>query len=84
MIDPKNISLLVENEEEKSATFVVRPLTHGFGRTLGNSLRRVLLSSIEGAAITEARFFDGVSVCCFLCFVFPNYQYTSLLPVLSF
>lgn len=56
MIDPKNISLLVENEEEKSATFIIRPLTNGFGRTLGNSLRRVLLSSIEGAAITEARF----------------------------
>ncbi len=56
MIDPKNISLLVENEEDKSATFVVRPLTQGFGQTLGNSLRRVLLSSIEGAAVTEARF----------------------------
>ncbi len=56
MLDPKNVSLIVEDEEETSARFVVRPLPAGFGRTVGNSLRRVLLSSIEGAAVTEARF----------------------------
>ncbi|MEA2020511.1 MAG: DNA-directed RNA polymerase subunit alpha [Patescibacteria group bacterium] len=56
MLDPKNVSLIVEDEEEKSARFVLRPLPAGFGRTIGNSLRRVLLSSIEGAAVTEARF----------------------------
>jgi DNA-directed RNA polymerase subunit alpha len=38
--------------------FVVGPLEPGFGYTLGNSLRRVLLSSIPGAAITEVRFDD--------------------------
>ena len=37
---------------ENSAEFVVRPLFYGYGNTLGNSLRRVLLSSIKGAAIT--------------------------------
>lgn len=36
-----------------SAEFVIRPLFYGYGNTLGNSLRRVLLSSIEGAAITS-------------------------------
>lgn len=35
-----------------SAEFVIRPLYYGYGNTLGNSLRRVLLSSIKGAAIT--------------------------------
>ena len=38
---------------ENSASFVIEPLFHGYGRTLGNSLRRVLLSSIEGAVITS-------------------------------
>lgn len=37
---------------ENSAEFVVRPLYYGYGNTLGNSLRRVLLSSVKGAAIT--------------------------------
>ena len=56
MLDQNSISLLVEDEEEKSAKFIIRPLTRGYGQTLGNSLRRILLSSIQGAAITEARF----------------------------
>lgn len=37
---------------DSSAEFVIRPLFYGYGNTLGNSIRRVLLSSIEGAAIT--------------------------------
>ena len=37
---------------ENQAEFVIRPLYYGYGNTLGNSLRRVLLSSIKGAAIT--------------------------------
>ena len=42
------------NELSKnSAEFVIRPLFYGYGNTLGNSLRRVLLSSIKGAAITS-------------------------------
>lgn len=56
MLDPKNVSFIIEDEEEKSARFVIQPLSSGFGRTMGNALRRVLLSSIEGAAVTEARF----------------------------
>ena len=36
---------------DNSAEFVIRPLFYGYGNTLGNSLRRVLLSSIKGAAI---------------------------------
>lgn len=49
-----------EQAEGNSATFVVEPLSPGFGLTVGNALRRVLLSSLEGAAITSVRI-DGVS-----------------------
>jgi len=43
----------VDEHSATSATFVVEPLHSGYGMTLGNSLRRVLLSSIAGAAITS-------------------------------
>ena len=45
---------------ENQAEFVIRPLYYGYGNTLGNSLRRVLLSSVKGAAIT-AFSVDGVT-----------------------
>ena len=50
-----NAAMLAEVKElgENSAEFVIRPLYYGYGNTLGNSLRRVLLSSIKGAAITS-------------------------------
>ena len=40
---------------ENSSSFVIKPLYYGYGNTLGNSLRRVLISSIKGAAITAFR-----------------------------
>ncbi len=43
----------VNRLSDTSAEFVIRPLFYGYGNTLGNSLRRVLLSSIKGAAITS-------------------------------
>jgi DNA-directed RNA polymerase subunit alpha len=45
--------------EEKRATFEIKPLFPGFGVTLGNALRRVLLSSLLGSAITKVRI-EGV------------------------
>ncbi|MBR3320275.1 DNA-directed RNA polymerase subunit alpha [Candidatus Saccharibacteria bacterium] len=50
-----NDAMLADINElgENSAEFVIRPLYYGYGNTLGNSLRRVLLSSIKGAAITS-------------------------------
>ncbi|GBD34868.1 DNA-directed RNA polymerase subunit alpha [bacterium HR35] len=41
--------------EEKKATFEIKPLFPGFGVTLGNALRRVLLSSLVGAAVTKVK-----------------------------
>lgn len=50
----------VDDHSATSATFVIEPLHTGYGMTLGNSLRRVLLSSIAGAAITAFRV-DGAT-----------------------
>ncbi|MBK6317651.1 MAG: DNA-directed RNA polymerase subunit alpha [Dehalococcoidia bacterium] len=47
--------LTVDEETEKFARLIAEPLESGYGITLGNALRRVLLSSLEGAAITSVR-----------------------------
>lgn len=53
-------NVVVQEEKENYAKFEIEPLNEGFGHTIGNSLRRVLLSSLEGAAITSVKI-DGVS-----------------------
>jgi DNA-directed RNA polymerase subunit alpha len=50
----------VGEEEANRQRFAVGPLEPGFGFTLGNSLRRTLLSSIPGAAVTQVRFDDAL------------------------
>ncbi len=50
----------VRHLSDNSAEFVIRPLFYGYGNTLGNSLRRVLLSSIKGTAITSFSI-DGIT-----------------------
>jgi DNA-directed RNA polymerase subunit alpha len=50
----------VDDHSATSATFAIEPLHSGYGMTLGNSLRRVLLSSISGAAVTAFRI-EGIS-----------------------
>jgi DNA-directed RNA polymerase subunit alpha len=47
-----------EAEARNYGKFVISPLEHGYGVTLGNTLRRVLLSSLEGAAVTSVRLVD--------------------------
>ena len=54
-----NIECLASNEEENYAKFVCEPLERGYGMTIGNSLRRILLSSLPGTAITSVKI-DGV------------------------
>jgi DNA-directed RNA polymerase subunit alpha len=49
-----------EDADERSGRFTIEPLDRGFGYTFGNSLRRVLLSSLEGAAVTAVKI-EGVS-----------------------
>ncbi len=50
----------VDDHSSTSSTFVIEPLQNGYGMTLGNSLRRVLLSSISGAGVTSFKI-DGVT-----------------------
>lgn len=57
MLKPKG--LIVDELSERRAKVTLEPLERGFGHTLGNALRRALLSSIPGAAITEAEI-EGV------------------------
>jgi DNA-directed RNA polymerase subunit alpha len=47
-----------EAEARNYGKFIISPLEHGYGVTLGNSLRRILLSSLEGAAVTSIRLVD--------------------------
>ncbi|MDC1096749.1 DNA-directed RNA polymerase subunit alpha [Pelagibacteraceae bacterium] len=58
LIKPNKLE--INSSEDKSvATVVAEPLEKGFGQTIGNSLRRILLSSIQGAAVTAVQI-DGV------------------------
>ncbi len=50
----------IDEEESNRQRFAIGPLEPGFGHTIGNSLRRTLLSSIPGAAVTQVRFDDAL------------------------
>lgn len=55
LIKPNALELKSGSDAKRKATFVAEPLERGFGLTLGNALRRVLLSSLQGAAITSIK-----------------------------
>jgi DNA-directed RNA polymerase subunit alpha len=59
MKKPNALEKRAAGDARRRATFVAEPLERGFGLTLGNSLRRVLLSSLQGAAVTSIRI-EGV------------------------
>ena len=59
LIKPKGFEIEKESQSHEYAKFMIRPLERGFGVTLGNSLRRILLSSMMGSAVTAVKF-DGV------------------------
>jgi DNA-directed RNA polymerase subunit alpha len=52
---PSGLEKKAGGDSKKKATFIAEPLERGFGLTLGNALRRVLLSSLQGAAITSIK-----------------------------
>ena len=58
-LDETQAAIRVEKNTADSGIFVIGPLPRGFGHTLGNTLRRVLLSSLPGAAISQVKF-EGV------------------------
>jgi DNA-directed RNA polymerase subunit alpha len=59
LIKPQKLKVDIGQEQARVATMVAEPLERGFGLTLGNALRRVLLSSLQGAAITAIQI-EGV------------------------
>ena len=54
-----NIDIAEISDDKKYGRFVVEPLERGYGTTLGNSLRRIMLSSLPGAAVTQVKI-EGV------------------------
>jgi DNA-directed RNA polymerase subunit alpha len=59
LIKPNKLDIKGGTDPSRVATMVAEPLERGFGMTLGNALRRVLLSSLQGAAVTSVQI-DGV------------------------
>lgn len=59
LIKPTKLDIKASEQESHIATVVAEPLERGFGQTLGNALRRILLSSLQGAAVTAVQI-DGV------------------------
>ncbi len=59
LVLPKEVATEGVSEDQRFARFVLEPLERGFGVTIGNSLRRILLSAIQGAAVTSIRI-EGV------------------------
>ena len=59
LIKPTKLEVLPGHDPSRFATAIAEPLERGFGLTLGNSLRRVLISSLQGAAVTAVQI-DGV------------------------
>lgn len=60
LIKPRGLTVDPETLTDTFGKFIAEPLERGFGTTIGNGLRRVLLSSLQGAAITSVRI-DGVA-----------------------
>jgi DNA-directed RNA polymerase subunit alpha len=54
-VSKENLKINIVKENNVSGTYSIEPLPTGFGHTLGNGLRRVLLTSIEGAAVTQVK-----------------------------
>src|ERR1700687_2107816 len=59
LIKPEKLAIEPSPDRARVATIVAEPLERGFGMTLGNALRRILLSSLQGAAVTAIQI-DGV------------------------
>ena len=55
LIKPSKMDVNVQESDGKKGVLIAEPLERGFGLTLGNAIRRVLLSSLQGAAITSVK-----------------------------
>src|SRR6202021_3086661 len=59
LIKPEKLEVEPGADPARMATIIAEPLERGFGMTLGNAIRRILLSSLQGAAVTAGQI-DGV------------------------
>ena len=59
LIKPTKLDIVSDSDNARTASVIAEPLERGYGLTLGNALRRVLLSSLQGAAVTAMQI-DGV------------------------
>src|SRR5438477_3277639 len=59
LIRPNKLQVAAGGDPKREATMIAEPLERGFGVTLGNALRRILLSSLQGAAVQSVHI-DGV------------------------
>ena len=55
LIKPSKMDVNVQENDGRNGRLIAEPLERGFGLTLGNAIRRVLLSSLQGAAITSVK-----------------------------
>ena len=55
LIKPAQLEVKQANDPTRQGTVIAEPLERGFGLTIGNALRRVLMSSLQGAAITSVQ-----------------------------
>ena len=55
LIKPNKMDINVIDNNDRSGVVIAEPLERGFGLTLGNAIRRILLSSLQGAAITSIK-----------------------------
>ena len=77
-IEKPNITTVNLSEDASSGKFIIEPLERGSGTTLGNSLRRVMLSSLPGVAVTSIKI-DGplheiLHVICAAMKIHPKYK----------
>ena len=56
----KTVNTMTSSDGSQYGKFTIEPLERGFGTTIGNALRRVLLSSLEGTAVTSCRI-EGIT-----------------------
>ena len=61
LIKPDKLEI-TSNEDKTIAKVVAEPLEKGFGQTIGNSLRRILLSSIQGAAVSAIQILSLIHI----------------------
>ena len=59
LIKPSNLDVKPGSDPGRTAIVIAEPLERGYGLTLGNGLRRILLSSLQGAAVTSVQI-DGI------------------------